>query len=154
MLDYAMDYFPYVQGLAETVAFVEHIKRHYRQYGYALYAVELKQTGEFIGFVGLNHVNFTIPAFVPKKLPVAEIGWRLAADYWGQGFATEAAKAVLHYAFTKLDLLEVVSFTSAINQPSCGVMEKIGLHHDEKDDFDHPKIDKNSRLYRHVLGIV
>lgn len=146
-----MDYFPYVQDLEETIAFVEHIKRHYQQYGYALYAVELKKTGEFIGFVGLNHVNFTIPDFVPKKLPLTEIGWRLAADYWGQGFATEAAKAVLHYAFTELDLIEVVSFTSVINQPSRRVMEKIGLRHDEKDDFNHPKIDQASRLYRHVL---
>ena len=109
------------------------------------------ESGRLGRFVGLNVVNFTIPGFIARTVPLVGIAWRLASAYWGRGFATEAAKAILHYAFIELNLPEVISFTALINQPSRRVMEKIGLQHDEKNDFDHPEIESSSRLCRHVL---
>ncbi len=146
-----MEHFPATQDIAATQALVDHIHQHYKKFGYALYAVETKDTYEFIGFVGLNHPPFDIPNFLTKGLPIVEIGWRLSSKHWGKGYATEAAKAVLHYAFTELNLDEIISFTVAANIKSRRVMEKIGLHHSEKDDFDHPKLEEDSPLRRHVL---
>jgi RimJ/RimL family protein N-acetyltransferase len=113
---------------------------------FGLYAVELKNTGEMIGFLGLM-----IPPFEVHFTPAIEIGWRLSSTHWNQGYATEGAKAVLHYAITFLNLPEVVSFTAVNNLASRRVMEKIGLQHNTKDDFDHPKLEQNSPLRRHVL---
>lgn len=146
-----MEHFPSTQDLAATQTLVDHINRHAEKFGYALYAVETKDTQAFIGFVGLNHPSFDIPHFVPNSLPIVEIGWRLSSQHWGMGYATEAAKAVLHYAFTELNLSEIISFTVVANIKSRHVMEKIGLHHSEADDFDHPKIDVDSPLKQHVL---
>ncbi|NYO85721.1 GNAT family N-acetyltransferase, partial [Escherichia coli] len=75
----------------------------------------------------------------------------LSSKLWNLGYATEVAQAVLHYAFTSLNIPEVVSFTTVNNLASRRVMEKIGLHHNTKDDFDHPKLEPNSPLRRHVL---
>jgi RimJ/RimL family protein N-acetyltransferase len=146
-----MEHFPATQDIAATEALVNHINQHYEKFGYALYAVEIKDTHEFIGFVGLNHPPFEIPNFKPKSLPVVEIDWRLSSKHWSKGYATEAAKAVLHYAFTELNLGEIISFTVVANTKSRRVMEKIGLHHSEADHFDHPKLEENSPLKRHIL---
>lgn len=146
-----MEHFPSTQDLATTQRLIDHINQQYEKFGYAVYAVETKDTHEFIGFVGLSHPPFEIPNFQPKGLPIVEIGWRLSSQHWGRGYATEAAKAVLHYAFTKLNLGEIISFTVVANVNSRRVMEKIGLHHSENDDFDHPKIEENNPLRRHVL---
>jgi RimJ/RimL family protein N-acetyltransferase len=77
--------------------------------------------------------------------------WRLSSNHWGKGYATEAASAVLRYAFTELNLNEIISFAVVANLKSRRVMEKIGLHHSEKDDFDHPELEEKSPLRRHVL---
>ena len=144
--------FPYnSRDLTATEKLVDNINRHYDNYGYALYAVETKDVHEFIGFVGLNHPSFNIPNFMPNGLPIVEIGWRLSSEHWGRGYATEAAKSVLNYAFTELNLDEIISFTVVDNIKSRHVMEKIGLHHSNSDDFDHPNIDTDSPLRRHVL---
>jgi RimJ/RimL family protein N-acetyltransferase len=146
-----MEYLPALQDVAATEALVAHTNQHYKKFGYALYAVEIRNTHEFIGFVGLNQPSFEIPHFVPKELPIVEIGWRLSSRHWNKGYATEAAKAVLHYAFTELGLREIISFTSVNNTRSRRVMEKIGLHHFEEDDFNHPKLEEHSPLRRHAL---
>jgi RimJ/RimL family protein N-acetyltransferase len=146
-----MEHFPATQDIAATQALVDHINQHYEKFGYTTYAVETKDMHEFIGFVGLNHPPFEIPNFKPKSLPIVEIGWRLSSKHWREGYATEAAKAVLHYAFTELKLGEIISFTVVANTKSRRVMEKIGLHHSKADDFDHPKLEENSPLKRHVL---
>lgn len=146
-----MEHFPAIQDIIATQALIDRINQHYEQFGYALYAVETKDTHEFIGFVGLNHPSFEIPNFQPQSLPIVEIGWRLSSQHWGKGYATEAAKAVLHYAFTELNLGEIISFTVVANSKSRRIMEKIRLHHSEADDFDHPKLEKSSPLKRHVL---
>jgi len=141
-----MEYFPSIQDRDSTYCFIECVKKHQEQHGFSLYALALKPTGEMIGFVGLQYAQFNA-----HFTPAVEVGWRLAFEHWKKGYATEAAQAVLHYAFTQLDLDEIVSFTTSGNIASQRVMEKIGLHHNKKDDFDHPKLSTISPLCRHVL---
>jgi RimJ/RimL family protein N-acetyltransferase len=146
-----MEHFPALQDIAATQLLIDRVNQHYETFGYAPCAVETKNMQEFIGFVGLNHPPFGIPNFQPRGMPIVEIGWRLSSHHWGKGYATEAAKAVLRYAFTELNLSEIISFTVTANTKSRRVMEKIGLHHSVADDFDHSKLDENSPLRRHVL---
>ena len=141
-----MEYFPELQDLETTKKLMIRINNHFEKYGYTVYATERKDSGEFIGFIGL----FT-REFESHFTPATEIGWRLSSNHWGQGFATEGAKAVLDYAFRKLKIPEIVSFTAAGNAKSIRVMQKIGLQHNEADDFEHPKLDDTSPLKRHVL---
>ncbi len=141
-----MEFFPALRTEQESRALVERICQHFRAHGFGAFAVELKATGEFIGFTSLM-----IPDFEAHFTPCVEIGWRLAHKFWGKGYATEAAKAVLKEGFEKHGLEEIVSFTSMLNKPSMRVMEKIGLKRDLNGDFDHPNIPKDHRLARHVL---
>lgn len=146
-----MEHFPSTLDLIRIQKMIDYIIQHHEKFGYGLYAVEIKATHEFIGFVGLDHPSFEIPNVKPKKSGVVEILWRLSSKHWNNGYATEAAKAVLNYAFTELKLDEIFSFAVTANTRSRRVMEKIGLHHSEYDDFDHPKLDEVSPLRRHVL---
>jgi RimJ/RimL family protein N-acetyltransferase len=114
--------------------------------GYTLFAVELKENGEFIGFIGLNYFDREI-----SFAPAVEIGWRLDSKYWNKGYAFEGAKAVLDFAFNKLGLKEIVSFTVRENLRSENVMKKIGMQRVENGDFQHPKLPSNHRLSWHVL---
>ena len=141
-----MQFFPSAPDEEETIAFIDKVIVHQEQYGFSLYAVEIKKTGEMIGFVGL----FTA-TFKAHFTPATEIGWRLSSKYWNQGYATEAAKAVLDYAFNERKLDEVVSFTSMLNKPSIRIMQKIGLHTSSEDDFDNPNVPADSPLVKHVL---
>ena len=102
--------------------------------------------GSFIGFIGLN-----VPSFDAPFTPCVEIGWRLAADCWGQGLATEGAHAIVRYGFETLGLNEFVSFTVPANARSRRVMEKLGMTHDPDDDFDHPRLPAGHPLRGHVL---
>ena len=140
------EFLPAIGNRESTEAGVRKTMQHYEKHGYSLYAVELKSSHEFIGWVGL-----AIPSFEAPFMPAVEIGWRLSSNHWNQGYATEAAKAVLYYAFTTLGLKEVVSFTAVNNKPSRRVMEKIGLIHHPEEDFDHPRLEKTHPLCRHVL---
>jgi RimJ/RimL family protein N-acetyltransferase len=108
--------------------------------------VERQDTRGFIGYVGLWPATF--PAHFT---PAVEVGWRLAADQWGQGYATEGARAALEYAFGKLDFKEIVSFTSAINVRSWRVMERLGMRRDLSGDFEHPNVPEGHPLRPHVL---
>ncbi|BBM82517.1 GNAT family N-acetyltransferase [Candidatus Uabimicrobium amorphum] len=128
----------------ENDAFISRIESHFAKYGFGLFACEHKHDGVFIGFVGLS-----IPSFSCDFTPCVEIGWRLARKYWGQGLATEGAKRVLKYARDALNLERVVSFTVPDNVGSRRVMEKLGMRYIK--DFDHPALDKDHRLCRHVL---
>ena len=113
--------------------------------GWANWAVELRASSAFIGFVGLS-----IPRRVFAFSPCVEIGWRLARAHWGQGFATEAALAALKVGFDTLRLDQIVSFTSLVNTPSRALMRRIGMT-DSGEDFDHPALPEGSRLRRHCL---
>lgn len=135
-----------VANLEEAQAIIDRLQAHIKEHGFGPWATELKETGEFIGWVGLY-----IPRFEAHFTPCVEIGWRLDAPYWGKGYATEAAKAVLEAAFTKFRLKEVVSFTVPANVRSIRVMEKIGLKRDLQGDFEHPKLPEGHRLRKHVL---
>ncbi|HAU1322215.1 TPA: GNAT family N-acetyltransferase [Legionella pneumophila] len=141
-----MQFFPAIPTREEIIAFIDRIITHQEEKNFSLYAAEIKNTGEMIGFVGL----FTA-TFQAHFTPAIEIGWRLSSKHWNQGYATEAAKAVIDYAFRKLDLDEVVSFTSALNKPSIRVMQKIGLHTNSEDNFDNPKVPSGNPLMEHVL---
>ena len=96
----------------------------------------------------MQNVDFKAPFTVT---PAVEIGWRLAFKYWGNGYATEGALAALQYGFEALNLNEIVSLAVVQNQRSRHVMEKIGMHHNPEDDFDHPKLPEGHPLSRHVL---
>lgn len=114
--------------------------------GWGLWAVSIPNIADFIGFIGLAR-----PAFDAHFTPAVEIGWRLAFDYWGKGYATEGAKAALAWGFETLNQDEIVSFTAVQNMRSRRIMEKIGMHYNSKDDFDHPKFAEGHPLKRHVL---
>jgi len=114
--------------------------------GFGYLAIEAPGIADFIGVVGL--------AVSPPELPFAgaiEIGWRLARPYWGQGYATEAATAALGDGFSRLGLTEIVSFTALLNRRSRAVMERLGMIHNPKDDFDHVGVPEADPLRPHVL---
>lgn len=142
-----MRYFPKTYSLEETDAFYRAIIKEFEEYNYGLYAVEIKESNEFIGFIGFHRATFEA-----DFTPCIEIGWRLKRDAWGKGYATEGAKACLEYGFKNLNFKEVYSFTAKINKPSQNVMKKIGMHYVK--DFNHPKIDHNNKLCRHVLYVI
>jgi RimJ/RimL family protein N-acetyltransferase len=141
-----MEFMPECLTRVESDQLLERINEHFRIYGFGLFAAELRQRRSFIGFVGLAR-----PSFGAHFTPCVEIGWRLSADHWGRGLATEAARAVAQYAFGELALDELVSFTVPENVRSRGVMEKIGMTHDTADDFDHPHLPAGHPLRGHVL---
>lgn len=140
------EYFPGLQTREESDHSVSLVSGHIEKYGWGFWAASLVETGEFIGFIGLEDVYFQA-----NFVPAVEIGWRLAYKHWGKGYATEGALACLRYGFETLKLDEIVSFTAVENTRSRRVMEKIGMHHDSKDDFDHPKLPEGHPLRRHVL---
>lgn len=140
------EYFPSLMTREESDELAHRFSRHIEQSGWGFWAAALIETGEFIGFIGLEKVPFQAPF-----TPAVEIGWRLAFEYWGKGYATEGAKAALRYGFEKLHLREIVAFTVPTNLRSQAVMKKIGMHSDPKDDFNHPKVADGHPLKRHVF---
>ena len=108
--------------------------------------MERRDDGAFLGFTGLAP-----PRFEAAFTPCVEVGWRLAAEAWGHGYATEAARAALAFGFEVRGLDEILSWTVPANLRSRAVMERIGMTHDPADDFDHPNIAVGSPLRRHVL---
>lgn len=112
------------------------------QNGWGFWAVELKHTRQFIGFVGLHRPTAALPF-----APCVEIGWRLAPAYWGQGLATEAAHACLQTGFCTLALTEIVSFTTLKNLRSRAVMERLGMH--AAGEFEHPSLPPGHSLRKH-----
>ena len=114
--------------------------------GYGLWALEVAETGEFIGFTGLAVQTFPAP-FNPS----VEVGWRLARAAWSHGYATEAAMAALDYGFTVAGLDEIVSMTATLNVRSQRVMQRIGMTRDPSDDFEHPNVPDGHRVKPHVL---
>lgn len=141
-----MEHFPKPLTPSESDAMAGRIREKLDRHGYGLWAVEVVGVARFIGFVGLSE-----PTFQAHFTPCVEIGWRLAYEHWGHGYATEAARAVLEFAFGELLLDELVSFTTIGNQRSRRVMERIGMTHRAADDFDHPNIAEGSPHRRHVL---
>jgi len=141
-----MEYFPLILSREESDKLALQISTKIKEQGWGFWAVSVPGVTDFIGFIGLS-----APSFNAHFTPAVEVGWRLAYDYWGRGYATEGAKAAIKYGFEKLGLEEIVSFTAEQNHRSISVMKRIGMHHDPSDDFDHPNLPKGNRLCRHVL---
>jgi len=141
-----MEFFPSTYSPEETDAVIARIQAHFDARGFGLWAVEIPGVAPFAGFVGLS-----TPRFEAHFTPCVEIGWRLAAQHWGQGYATEAARAALAFGFETLGLREIVALTAPDNRRSRRVMEKLGMTHNPADDFDHPFFSEEHRLRPHVL---
>lgn len=127
-------------------ALVDRIEGHFAEHGFGLWAIEVRATGEFVGFTGLDWKTF--PAHFT---PAVEVGWRLSRPAWGHGYATEAARAALDHGFGPAGLDEIVSMTTVANTRSRRVMERLGLTRDPADDFDHPNLPAGHPLRPHVL---
>jgi RimJ/RimL family protein N-acetyltransferase len=141
-----MEHFPGTLTRRESEALVETIEDGFEADGFGLWAVEVRETGEFVGFTGLD-----VPEFEADFMPAVEVGWRLARSAWGHGYATEAARAAVSFGFEEVGLGEIVSFTTPANRRSRAVMERLGMSHDPGDDFDHPGLPVGHPLKRHVL---
>lgn len=140
-----MEHFPRLLSSGESDALAVDIRARIEKHGWGLWAVEVKGGAPFIGFVGLNVPTYTIPAS-----PCVEIGWRLAAEHWGKGYASEAARAALRTAFEALHLPEVVAFTAVGNLRSRAVMERLGMRN-LGENFEHPNVEPGHALREHVL---
>ena len=141
-----MRYFPRTLTAQESGAFFEKVKELARDKGLGLMAVELKNTKSIAGFVGLG-----TPRFEAHFTPCTEIMWRFHQEFWGHGYATEAAKAVLEQGFISCGLDEIVSFTAVHNKASIAVMKKIGMQPHPEPTFSHPRLPDGHPLKRHVL---
>lgn len=131
---------------AASDALVDRIEAHFAERGFGWWAVEVPGVADFVGCVGLS-----VPRFEAHFTPCVEVGWRLAATHWGRGYATEGARAALHFGFERLALREIVSFTARGNRDSRAVMERLGMSHAPRDDFEHPALAPGDPLRSHVL---
>jgi RimJ/RimL family protein N-acetyltransferase len=141
-----MEFFPAPLVREESDELLERIERGFERHGFGLWALELRESGELIGFAGL-----AVTAFEAHFMPAVEVGWRLARPAWGKGYATEAGRASLDHAFGELGLEEIVSMTTVRNRRSRAVMERLGMTRDPADDFDHPTLPPGDPLRPHVL---
>ncbi len=141
-----MEHFPHLLDRAGSDELVDRFDASWRQGGFGQWAIERAADGRFLGFAGLSRPSFDAPF-----MPALEIGWRLAREAWGQGYATEAALAAVAFGFDTLGLDEIVSFTVPANARSRAVMDRLGMTHDPQDDFDHPRLPVGHPLRRHVL---
>ena len=137
-------FFPSTLTRAESDAYVDRIEARFADHGYGLWALEVRETGEFIGFTGLA----PMPENVPGGPDGTEIGWRLARTAWHHGYATEAARAALDVAFAGVGLPELWSVTAVLNTPSQAVMRRIGMT--EVARFEHPRVPEGSPIRPHV----
>jgi RimJ/RimL family protein N-acetyltransferase len=146
--DEVLEFFPFRRSRAEADAKMEQFRSWIAEDGYGFAAAEIAATGQCIGFVGLFDTD-NLP-FLPEG--TIEIGWRLAPEFWGKGYVTEAAKAWLTFGFETLGVDEIVSFAVEGNRRSTAVMQRIGMTADRSRDFDHPGIpDSHPQLRRHVF---
>lgn len=132
-------------------AMARRLKSQIEQDGFGFWAMELPGVAPFIGFTGIRVVDFAAPFVPAPPAQAVEIGWRLAHEHWGKGYATEAARAALAHGFNQLALPEIVALTAETNIRSQAVMTRLGMTRDPADDFDHPNVPDGHPLKRHVL---
>ena len=132
---------------ARCTEMVSEERAYIAEHGFGWWALELPGTAGFIGFAGLGD----IPASPPFPGGAVEVAWRLARPYWGQGYATEAARAALADGFDRLGFDEIVAITTPMNRRSRAVMERLGMIHDKAGDFEHPRVPEGHRLRPHVV---
>ena len=140
------EFFPSVQTYQESADSMQFIRDHFVRCGFGLWAVEVIGGAPFIGFIGLS-----VPSFDAPFMPCVELGYRLAFEHWGRGYATEGSRAALEFGFASAGLSEIVAMTAVGNGRSRRVMERLGMRRNPKDDFDHPNIALGHPLRRHVL---
>ncbi len=140
-----MQYYPNILSEDESDNMAQKIESLIAEKSWGFWAVELIVEKKFIGFVGLHKPTYDLPVS-----PCIEIGWRLASEYWGKGYATEAAMESLKFAFEELDLDEVYSFASVANEKSWAVMQRLGMKNMNL-NFKHPIIPEHHVLSEHVL---
>ena len=140
------EFFPDFKDMQQARAFIHHSRDRDRRHGYSFQPVIEKATGAFVGDIGLAKVEFDAP-FTGQT----EIGWMMQRAFWGKGYATEMAAALLNHAFTALKLQEVLAFTVPANLRSRRVMDRLGMRHDEAGRFDHPSLLEGHPLRSHVL---
>lgn len=141
-----MQHFPSTLDQAQSDALLESLTPQWVEHGFGGWIVERLEDAEFLGVTG-----FSRPSFEAPFTPAVEIGWRFARASWGHGYATEAARAALEFGFEATGLAEIVSFTVPANERSWHVMQRLGMHRDPADDFDHPRLPEGDPLRRHVL---
>jgi len=141
-----MEHYERVLTRDESDASVSLLEAEFEDCGFGLWAVEVPGRAPFIGYVGLHRVPFEA-----SFTPAVEVGWRLAQEHWGHGFATEAADAALRYGLHEGGLDEIVSFTTPGNVRSWKVMERLGMVRDRSADFEHPNVPVGHRLRLHIL---
>jgi len=139
-----MEFFPHYLTHEQSANVIEGFKKHFDTYGFCFYAVDLKESGEFIGFIGLN-----VPTFEAEFTPCVEVGWRLKKSVWNQGLASEGGATCIQYAWDYLNLTGIHSFTASLNKRSERIMQKIGMK--KVSTFDHPLVEDGHRLKPHVL---
>jgi len=143
-----MRYFPDVMTREETQRLISRCVEKQERDRFCMAPVEVKSTGEFLGFVGLNTPSYAAP--LPFE-PCVEIGWRLKQSSWGKGYASEAANSWLRFGFETIGLDEIVAFTIPANEPSQQVMRRIGMRRDLDGDFLHPSLPEDHPVAPHVL---
>jgi RimJ/RimL family protein N-acetyltransferase len=144
--EHVMEFFPSTYDRTQAESHAARMREHLEADGYGWWVVEIKDGAPFAGVIALQDVPFDAPF-----TPAIEVGWRLTRPHWGHGYATEGARAALAFAFEDLDRDEVVAMTASLNLRSQRVMERLGMTHDPRDDFDHPRLDPGHRLSPHVL---
>ncbi|MBT8256267.1 MAG: GNAT family N-acetyltransferase [Bacteroidia bacterium] len=138
-----MRHFPKILTRQESDALVGRLQKHFNEYGFCYFAVDVLSSNEFVGFTGLAHQTWE-----SEYTPCVDIGWRLKRSAWGKGYATEAAAACLDVAFQKFEIREVLAFATDTNHPSIHVMEKIGMQN--MGTVQHPKIAGDPR-FKHCV---
>jgi RimJ/RimL family protein N-acetyltransferase len=139
-----MEFFPDIWSLNQTKDFIKRMQESYTKNGYCYFAVDILESKEFIGFIGLSLQNFEA-----DFTPCIDIGWRLKKTAWEKGFATEGAKACLNFGFNHLDLKSIIAIAPEINSKSQHVMKKIGMT--QSIQFSHPAIKKENPLNKCIL---
>ncbi len=135
-----------VSDKAGSDARADSIIQHFSDYGFGLWVVELPGICPFIGFTGLRHVPYQAPF-----IPAVEVAWRFDPAFWGKGYATEAARACLQFGFNTLKLSEIVAITRPDNVRSRAVMTRLGMTHEQADDFEMPLPPEQAHMRMHVL---
>ncbi|MNZ73053.1 hypothetical protein D3C78_914540 [compost metagenome] len=141
-----MRHFPACMSREESDALAGRIRAHFADNGFGQWIVTRREDDAFLGVLGLQRVGFEAPF-----TPAVEIGWRLLPAFWRQGYALEAGRAALRFAFEELALAEVVAFTVPANLPSQGLMRRLGMQRDQNGDFEHPRLPEGHPLCPHVL---
>ena len=140
------EFFPSTQTYQESADSMASIGAHFERRGFGLWAVEVIGGAPFIGFIGLS-----VPSFDAPFMPCVELGYRLAFEHWGRGYATEGSRAAIDFGFTTLGLGEIVAMTAVANERSRRVMARLGMTRNAADDFDHPNVAVGHPLRAHVL---